>query len=154
MEIKACNRSNCAQPFDFLARNELQSFMISKIRLCTTCGTTSTKERSMMTSASRRLNLGVLFASAATILTGSTFAFGQQQGYVSPSPFGSTSRLAGTNFANGGLTSVGFQNTGFLNTGFQNSGFRNYSPSVSGLRVPSRSSYTPYAPGGMSNLNN
>jgi len=108
----------------------------------------------MMTSASRRLNLGVLFASAATILTGSTFAFGQQQGYVSPSPFGSTSRLAGTNFANSGLTSVGFQNTGFRNTGFQNSGFRNYSPSVSGLRVPSRSSYTPYAPGGMSNLNN
>jgi len=108
----------------------------------------------MMTSASRRLNCGMLIASMATFLTAPTFAFGQQQGYVSPSPFGSTSRLAGTNFANSGLTSVGFQNTGFRNAGFQNVGFRNYSPSVSGMRAPRGYSYSPYAPGGMATLNN
>jgi hypothetical protein len=113
----------------------------------------------MMTSTARRLKVGVFSASVATFLMGSSFAFCQQQGYVSPSPFGSTSRLAGVNFANTGLTSVGFQNTGFQNTGFrnvgfQNVGFRNYAPSVSGLQRPFGSSYSPYAPRGLSNLNN
>lgn len=101
-----------------------------------------------MTSVSRRLSSGMVLATLATLQAGTSTAFGQQPVYVSPSPFGNTSRLAGANFGNSGLSSVGFQNTGFRNAGFQNVGFRNYAPSVTGVRYPGGVSNFSYAPGG------
>jgi len=105
-----------------------------------------------MTSASGRLNVGVVLASVATFLAGATFASGQQPVNITPSPYGPTTRLSNANFATTGLSSAGFQNSGFQNVGFRNVGFRSYSDT--GFRSPAGSSYAPYAPGRMLNLTN
>lgn len=86
----------------------------------------------MTSVSSRRFKLG-FFTAASFLLAGTSAVEAQAPGYVSPSPYGYTGRLANSNLGTSGFRNAGFQNTGFRNSGFQNAGFRNSAISNSGF---------------------